>query len=57
MKTPPLGAASTAVWVTFVAWCDKHAVPDDPDDWQYLWDCYFNGFAEGMKIGIAEASL
>jgi len=57
VKTPPPGAASTAVWNAFNNWCAQHSVPDETEDWQYLWDCYFDGFLEGMKVGVDEANL
>ena len=54
MKTPPLGHQSTTVWAEFDKWCTAHAVPDEEEDWMYLWDCYFAGCVTGITIG-AEA--
>ncbi len=54
MKTPPLGASSTAVWASFLAWAKEHQVPDAEEEWTYLWEMYLHAFADGMKEGLAE---
>tara|TARA_R110000868_G_scaffold51197_2_gene162656 strand:+ start:375 stop:530 length:156 start_codon:yes stop_codon:yes gene_type:complete len=49
MKTPLPGLEGDALWLAFTDWCDLHAVPDEEEDWFYLWECFRDG-ATAAKV-------
>ena len=54
MKTPPKGYSSTLAWERFDSWCTTHAVPDETEDWEYLWECWLDGINCGREIAGIE---
>lgn len=54
MKTPPLGTTPLhPCWTAFTRWASTHSVPDETEDWLYLWDCWQQAWLEGREEIIA----
>ena len=56
MRTPPVGTASTQVWVDFNKWANAHSIPNETEDWEYLWGCFLAGAACGVRSNRLDAS-
>jgi len=55
MKTPPLGStASSPAWQAFDRWSTQHNVPDETEDWEYLWECFLAGYTKGYVEAAKE---
>ena len=56
MKTPPPSTTpSHPAWQAFTTWASAHAVPDEPEDWEYLWECWQEAWLHGQESLIDES--
>jgi hypothetical protein len=40
-------------WEKFCDWADAKAVPAESEDWEYLWQCYLEGYVSGrLDAGV-----
>ena len=54
MRNTPEGAAGTKVWLDFNVWADRERIPDEPEDWHYLWECYTAGACSAFSQVMTE---